>query len=488
MLLPRSLSLPLLCSLVLADPAPAQGPWSLVDLPDNHPEVFALTTHGSGQLFIGTGGLPGSAADAIGILYSADHGNRVEARDEGLGDSRFDRLVRALHSSNGHVVAASADGTYFSEDDGASWEKRADGLPVVRQTGKRSANALTSLDGEIFCGTPAGVYKTADQGRSWGRASDGLATTDVRALTRLDNLLFASTDGDGVYRSADAGNSWIASSHGIPPGLRSRAILAHDGILLAGTTQGTYRSADQGKTWQPALANTNARSFAATGGLIALGAFRGSGIIYISNDRGESWIDVTGNLPRGGIGVWALAFDDEHLFAAVNRQGLWRVALQDLAAMQQTGAVVAQTGGRATTRRTEGAPDPLMAALDSNRDGALSAAELDQAPAALRSLDTNKDGRLSAAELGRPTNTTQPSANNPGPQPRNRQRTGQGNASGVAATLRGFDTNGDGKLTKNEVPARMQRIFDRADSNRDDVLDQQEIERFTRQLGPGRGR
>ena len=61
-----------------------------------------------------------------------------------------------------------------------------------------------------------------------------------------------------------------------------------------------------------------------------------------------------------------------------------------------------------------------------------------------------------------------------------------GMASGVLARLKSMDTNGDGILTKDEIPGMMQRIIDRADTNLDGALDNAEIEAFTQQLRPGR--
>src|SRR5262249_51888125 len=46
-----------------------------------------------------------------------------------------------------------------------------------------------------------------------------------------------------------------------------------------------------------------------------------------------------------------------------------------------------------------GPPDPLLQAFDTDRDGTLSAAEIDDASARLRARDTNKDGKLTADEL-----------------------------------------------------------------------------------------
>ena len=44
-------------------------------------------------------------------------------------------------------------------------------------------------------------------------------------------------------------------------------------------------------------------------------------------------------------------------------------------------------------------PSPLMRALDLNKDGALSAAEIEDAPLSLASLDKNADGTISRKEL-----------------------------------------------------------------------------------------
>ena len=48
-----------------------------------------------------------------------------------------------------------------------------------------------------------------------------------------------------------------------------------------------------------------------------------------------------------------------------------------------------------------GPQNPLLQAFDTDRDGTLSAAEIDAAAAKLRERDTNKDGKLTADELPR---------------------------------------------------------------------------------------
>ena len=62
------------------------------------------------------------------------------------------------------------------------------------------------------------------------------------------------------------------------------------------------------------------------------------------------------------------------------------------------GTVLAQPPGQP---RRGGPPNPLLQTFDTDRDGTLSAAEIDAAAAQLRALDANKDGKLTAAELPR---------------------------------------------------------------------------------------
>ncbi len=53
-----------------------------------------------------------------------------------------------------------------------------------------------------------------------------------------------------------------------------------------------------------------------------------------------------------------------------------------------------------------------------------------------------------------------------------------------------MDTNGDGKLQKDELPERMQLMFDRLDANGDGALDGEEIQAMRRggRRGPGQDR
>ena len=79
------------------------------------------------------------------------------------------------------------------------------------------------------------------------------------------------------------------------------------------------------------------------------------------------------------------------------KRSLFAIGLMTGAAIVARGVVAQQPGqpGRG------GPPNPLLQAFDTDRDGTLSAAEIDAAAAKLRERDANKDGKLTADELPR---------------------------------------------------------------------------------------
>ena len=138
----------------------------------------------------------------------------------------------------------------------------------------------------------------------------------------------------------------------------------------------------------------------------------------------------------------------------------------------------------------------IFGAIDTDHDGTISAAEMQAAPAALRTLDANQDRQLTPDEL-------RPAFDGRGPRGRG-DGDGRGGRAGDEArggapaasadeltdTLMSFDRNGDGKLDRAEVPDRFQGLFDRADANKDGALTREELQQVanaTTQAGAGRG-
>jgi len=123
---------------------------------------------------------------------------------------------------------------------------------------------------------------------------------------------------------------------------------------------------------------------------------------------------------------------------------------------------------------------PAFEALDADHDGIISAAEIAHAAAALKSLDKNGDGKLTEDEV-------RPQMGGRGRGEDRRRDSGgrgQGDEPGetpppstddMIKTLMAFDKNGDGQLTRDELPERMLGLFDRADSDHNGILTAEEI-------------
>ncbi|MEX2173600.1 MAG: hypothetical protein WD872_04505 [Pirellulaceae bacterium] len=126
-------------------------------------------------------------------------------------------------------------------------------------------------------------------------------------------------------------------------------------------------------------------------------------------------------------------------------------------------------GGDRPERGPPPGPPPLVMALDADRDGELSAAEIEGASKALLKLDKNSDGKLTREEL-RPAGA--PDARPGEPRP------GREGAARIIEQMRErlkeADANKDGKLSKEEAPDRLKENFDQIDANSDGQIDEAE--------------
>jgi Ca2+-binding EF-hand superfamily protein len=114
---------------------------------------------------------------------------------------------------------------------------------------------------------------------------------------------------------------------------------------------------------------------------------------------------------------------------------------------------------------------PIIAAVDTDRDGTVSASELSGAARALSTLDKNHDGQLTEDEV-------RPQFGGGGGGDRGGERRGPqggGGSDDLLKNLMALDANSDGQLSKAEVPERMQGLFTRGDKDSDGVLSAAEL-------------
>jgi Ca2+-binding EF-hand superfamily protein len=133
-------------------------------------------------------------------------------------------------------------------------------------------------------------------------------------------------------------------------------------------------------------------------------------------------------------------------------------------------AAQADPQGRPVGRGNFNSQDPVILALDVDKDGVISAEEIANAPVVLKVLDKDGDGTVSVAEL------------------RVRPQTAEQRA---AHLFDEWDTNQDKVLVKSEMPDRMQAQFETLDLNHDGKLDLAEATVYFASMpaqGPGGGR
>ena len=130
-------------------------------------------------------------------------------------------------------------------------------------------------------------------------------------------------------------------------------------------------------------------------------------------------------------------------------------------------------------RGGRGGPEALFGRIrgwDANDDGLVARSKV---PEPMRDrfdrMDENGDGVLEADEI-----ESLPARMRPGPG-----RGGRGMRGDPAARLRSFDANGDGWITREEIPEQAAGMFDRVDANGDGVIVDDELDAMAERM-PGR--
>jgi hypothetical protein len=138
-----------------------------------------------------------------------------------------------------------------------------------------------------------------------------------------------------------------------------------------------------------------------------------------------------------------------------------------------------------------GGPAAMMMLADTNKDGLLSAAEIQaHQDARFTQMDANKDGELSSDEMG------PPAMGGPGQGPGKASPMGNTmtesrdamRAERHAQMLAVMDSDKNGTVNRAEFNAYEGHRMDQADSNHDGQLDQAEIEAMTKTMGGPGGR
>lgn len=154
--------------------------------------------------------------------------------------------------------------------------------------------ALAKTGNSLFAATNGGgVYFSANSDQTWVQKNSGLSNLKVYSLAVNSASIAAGTNGNGVFLSNNKGDSWTSTASGISvPFIYAVAFMGSN--ILAGTGGGGFfRSANNGSSWASAGGTTHiVNSFYVTQNY----SFVGQGpYAYKTTDNGNTWTTLIGS-------------------------------------------------------------------------------------------------------------------------------------------------------------------------------------------------
>jgi photosystem II stability/assembly factor-like uncharacterized protein len=340
--------------------------WKSTDSTLKNTYITSITSSGS-DLYVGT---------SLGEIYKTSN-NGVSWESLKLDFRTLDIYGFGVVSSN-LITNGLFEGVYLTSDKGESWVHSNTGI------GNAFVSALLTLDADIYACTykrlnsdmnaqiiDGKVCVSHDSGTTWTSANFELDSNKiVLGLTAVDSVLFAFTLDSGNYVSTDKGKNWLTIDKGInfrevirlgnnltaidnslknykvyksidngihwelvssvPKGIYLHSMINLGDYLLAGSSEGFYFSIDSGYTWEQVNNQLKGEQVVSivTSGKYLFAASYIKGKVYMSTDRGISWIDVSIGLPDTTIQKLKVFNND--LYVGLEGRSVWKRPLSEM--------------------------------------------------------------------------------------------------------------------------------------------------------------
>lgn len=295
--------------------------------------------------------LPQHSDGADWLLKSVDGG--MTWRQISLPESsrRTELALSPAFASDATAYLLIGNSLYKSADGGESWAL----IQAPQPTGSHLVRVSPdyAVDGAIFVGVydpqgSGGVYRSTGDGHAWtlltGSVARAVTDYDISPDYPNDPTMFVVDYNDGIFRSDNGGGSW---THLIDPTFSPdfRVVLsprfAADGTLFAAATGsssgGVFRSDDRGNTWVDVTAGVLTWYLSTIrvspdfehDQTIIVG--KSEGEFYMSEDKGSTWFTLQGVKPgdagsHGREAAGTVAYEDGRLviFASTPRIGVYK--------------------------------------------------------------------------------------------------------------------------------------------------------------------
>jgi photosystem II stability/assembly factor-like uncharacterized protein len=247
----------------------------------------------------------------LGLLRSTDCGDSWTVYELGIDDDNPDLRLNAVavDPSDPQIVWAGGWGIYRSDDGGASWTT----IATVDDDWGDVRSMAVRANGDVLIGSWLTFYYSDDDGASFQEVADGLPGSggliDLALATPDATSVYAAVSGNGAYRLDDGETAWVSIG---PLGEDINTIVGRapgQTTIIAGGSSDPYFSTDGGETWQIAPV-TGENFFGPTGvtrdqdepGVALMGSILG---LFESTDGGQSWeqIEPTGLPAQVSVGA-----------------------------------------------------------------------------------------------------------------------------------------------------------------------------------------
>jgi hypothetical protein len=230
------------------------------------------------------------------------------------------------------IAAAGSDGVVVSLDNGSTWKQTSNGF-----TTDLYINTIAIGGEDIYAGGGNGLYVSIDSGSSW-------------KLLENNSSRFLASDGDGIvahqynysfYRISNHGLSSIKISEGFDHVVTVDAFVRIGQTIFAAAWEKIYRSSNNGQSWSIITGeglsfNGHVKALTSAGNSLFAAMWESTRYnIYVSNDQGDHWTNITQDIHFDKIS--SMVVYDTMIYAGTGTSGVWRRPLKEVVKVKDSG-------------------------------------------------------------------------------------------------------------------------------------------------------
>jgi photosystem II stability/assembly factor-like uncharacterized protein len=248
------------------------------------------------------------ATDRSGVLMSNDGGSTFSAANNGFSQRQVASILTDPKHEGTIYAGVLNDkgygGVFVTEDGGANWHQRSQGL-----NGRDVFSLVETDDGTLLAGTSHGIFRWS--GSEWQE--------DGNVVSYTKKTVYTTTRDKKSKKLVRAKHETNVTQPGTPIDGRVNSISTAGAVWYAATSDGVYRSENQGAAWTgPELKGDDYR-FVTSKNTTVLAASRKQ--LMMSSDNGVTWHEL--NAPSKLTSIQAVVTAPKGSLWIGGREGLF---------------------------------------------------------------------------------------------------------------------------------------------------------------------